>query len=822
MTDIRTYFYRTKKKQKHRTFLDPRKPPEHPGLRVPFFLMPTPGVDIDVGRKSAVRMTMAPYVFLDLRPPIRSSLVAYFRRNPTRCFESVSLDSALRTGLPRFEHRQAVVLDLLEQDRRIRLFLAWIRDVPTLQSQTTFCREILKKCYSLYSTTDSIHEVDSFYAFMHDTDIQLDPLCPQKTLFAHPVTTLLSLPSAVRVWETLQRPLLTSDDLYQTGFLLYLYKRLSVNITAQVLDRYGTSRLVWAHEVTLGLLQTKDSFRHFQTPTLRYEALYQNVLLWLPRSLGTQSLLTDAIHQQNDRIYVSCWERLQSEVIDLMAKYVGKLDQSVPPSPVAVKVCCICLEEVVPGGGLRLDCGHVFDRECIQKWSSLQKTCPLCRALFTLRAEMPSQWDEWIQLFPQNLNPQQMRAARNCVRSNCSVITGAGGTGKTEVVSVVVRYISWLFREQVLQARPVCLAPSGKAAEVLKRRLGSDGEACDISTIHSWILRPKAACIPTLFLDESSMAGLWITWHLLQCAKNAGVQSIILLGDPHQLPPVDHPGSLLDAVVAIGEPLVTVLSTNYRAATGLLGLLTHLRSVADHTQPRVQPEWFETPNSVLEILPNNSVDALHSTLLRHLQNSEPSSTRIIVSQKRPLIWASVLARPPEHSEFFRGLCQYYNPVPNREPGDFYVGDLVRSTTNVVASKSEPSGDSPGTLLVSNGSEGMILSVSPLVVKFAGRSWTQGPTNTAGIQKLFETLEWGMLSTVHKFQGSEAPTIVAVFLGTFVDHLTIQLLYTAASRAQSQLVLLIEQQTFDLYQTTPGHVGRNRHFMHRLLGRLTTL
>jgi ATP-dependent exoDNAse (exonuclease V) alpha subunit len=81
--------------------------------------------------------------------------------------------------------------------------------------------------------------------------------------------------------------------------------------------------------------------------------------------------------------------------------------------------------------------------------------------------------------------------------------------------------------------------------------------------------------------------------------------------------------------------------------------------------------------------------------------------------------------------------------------------------------------------------------------------------------MFEKLEWGSISTVHKFQGSEAHTIIAVFLGDFVDHNTIQLLYTAASRAKQRLVVIMEEKNLSLFCTRPGRVPRNTRFNQKL-------
>lgn len=57
-------------------------------------------------------------------------------------------------------------------------------------------------------------------------------------------------------------------------------------------------------------------------------------------------------------------------------------------SPVAVKkkpleTCSICLLGIrVERCSKKLECGHMFHKKCIKKWSNYNKSCPNCRDLF--------------------------------------------------------------------------------------------------------------------------------------------------------------------------------------------------------------------------------------------------------------------------------------------------------------------------------------------------------------------------------------------------------------------------------------------------------
>ena len=43
------------------------------------------------------------------------------------------------------------------------------------------------------------------------------------------------------------------------------------------------------------------------------------------------------------------------------------------------EACTICLEE--PDECIQLKCGHIFHKECINKWLPKNKTCPNCRKI---------------------------------------------------------------------------------------------------------------------------------------------------------------------------------------------------------------------------------------------------------------------------------------------------------------------------------------------------------------------------------------------------------------------------------------------------------
>ena len=191
----------------------------------------------------------------------------------------------------------------------------------------------------------------------------------------------------------------------------------------------------------------------------------------------------------------------------------------------------------------------------------------------------------------------------------CFVLKGYAGTGKTSVVSALVR--AW----EKLQQTCVLLAPTGRAAKVLARYSGYNA-----FTIHKWIYRQDSALQQTFSLaenkftnalfiiDEASMIGAdrdasafgsgSLLDDLVRYVYSGQGCSMLLLGDDAQLPPVGAGESkALDPVFLTGYGLHVATFTLTQVArqaldSGILRNATALRQqlAAGIYTPHITPD----------------------------------------------------------------------------------------------------------------------------------------------------------------------------------------------------------------------------------------
>ena len=419
----------------------------------------------------------------------------------------------------------------------------------------------------------------------------------------------------------------------------------------------------------------------------------------------------------------------------------------------------------------------------------------------------------------EGLSPDQQNALKQIVNgSNFIAVGGAGGTGKSELCSRIQRAAP--------SVKMLFLTPSGKAAENLKKRnlKAQTYHRQLVLSYHTETVLPSGGI---LVLDEASMINLWDLYFILKFAQDSGIQQVILLGDPYQLPPVQNCGTLFHTLFKIKASCTVMLTTNHRSSdyADLFELGSSLRQVMDRKKP-LTPEIFQNLPNVSFTLwtEEDQMETLLHQCLNSIEKMDSNQfhqhTRIITMRRTGMI----LYQKKQINTLTKATIQLltrFNPNRSSSNTMFYPGDLCMSTKNIVL-KNE--------LAVANGTEGLILSthyrqfpssyrLEALQVQLNHQTFDynrqQKGEKSDKIQRMMETLEHGAFTTTHKFQGSEQDHIIAIGSLKGLRGYSLELFYTQCSRPRKSLFILLHQKVFDLLRSNPHKPYYNPLFQKRL-------
>lgn len=201
------------------------------------------------------------------------------------------------------------------------------------------------------------------------------------------------------------------------------------------------------------------------------------------------------------------------------------------------------------------DCGLVIQNNCLYIHKTWYYETICLEKIKEILLQKPISID--IAMFFQQINTynlldMQKKASMSCLNSSFSIITGGPGTGKTYTAGCIVEAFATSFEKEHRKKPKILLsAPTGKAVSKLRESLIKLNKEntfyLESATLHS-LLHIKSSPIlikkyPTyldadlILVDESSMIDIRIMAYLLSSIPSH--TRLILLGDPHQLPPVE-------------------------------------------------------------------------------------------------------------------------------------------------------------------------------------------------------------------------------------------------------------------------------------------
>lgn len=353
------------------------------------------------------------------------------------------------------------------------------------------------------------------------------------------------------------------------------------------------------------------------------------------------------------------------------------------------------------------------------------------------------------------LNERQKAAVQLAVMAPLASITGGAGVGKTTVLAAVCAL------SEALGAQVYLLALSGRAARRIREATGRPAQ-----TIASWIRSVDAGLVPldtepTIAVDESSMLDLSTTYRLLRRLKRGC--RLLLLGDPGQLPPIGF-GLVFHAVVR--EPAIPQVElTEIMRQAASTGIPQVSRDIREGRVPRL-PDYRGLENGV-SFIECRQREIVHTILDVVNDLGGVDQCRIV---------GAVKSGPAGVKTINHAFHELLTPGKSHLHG-YAVGEPVIWLRN----------DYDLGLL--NGSLGVVVRAdTELAVE-----WEDEGEKTIDPARL-EDMDIAYAITTHKAQGSQFPrAVIPVCRSKILDR---TLLYTAVTRAQSQVVLVGDRDAYE--------------------------
>lgn len=403
------------------------------------------------------------------------------------------------------------------------------------------------------------------------------------------------------------------------------------------------------------------------------------------------------------------------------------------------------------------------------------------------------------------LSADQVSAVAGILENRVSLVSGGPGTGKTFTICCA---LATLLRANLVSPVDVVFtAPTGKAVNRLKaslaKALPAFGMAESAETIlnncqtihrllgataHGQFRRDHEHPVfaKTVIVDEASMIDLELLYRLLDAID--GGARIIIAGDHHQLFPI-NPGPVFSSLCFsfaqesphVELPYMATLETPHRHASGR-ELAALLGAIRERNAEAAAAQLATRTDEVLLI--------------------DPDETEDWRERLRDLVGDGFAGFSGETSvEAMLARQQDFRILTTSNRGPLGVDALNRFCAEALGRAAEGSADAPalGTpvmalqnrydLDIFNGDSGVVTmdaATRQPRLAFAG---AEGPAYVAPTR-----LRWtaAYAITVHKSQGSEYDTVVAILEDSPRMPLDRQLLYTAFSRARNRLIIIGKQ------------------------------
>ena len=363
---------------------------------------------------------------------------------------------------------------------------------------------------------------------------------------------------------------------------------------------------------------------------------------------------------------------------------------------------------------------------------------------------------------PYPLTDRQREAIEVALTRRVMVLAGYAGSGKTTSLRAICDIATDLGRDLQL------LALSGRAAQRMAEATGRPARTIAgflkaISDAKKTVLAPGSMVI----VDEASMIDLPTLWRIMRALGDA---SLVLVGDPAQLPPIGF--GLTFHVLCDAETVPAVVLDQVMRQKAESGIPAVAEAVRFGREPALSRFDGAAPGVFfLESTPEKVIEVITTIGKRLLATgADFGDTQIIAPVRSGPAGIDAMNRAFHRARLAASDGDFF---PGR--ADIAEGDPILWVRN----------DWDRELM--NGSMGRLHSV----IDGVGHATLDGKPYEL-TEADAEMIELAYAISVHKAQGSQWPrVIIPVFPSRLLDR---TLLYTAVTRAAEQVILVGDRQT----------------------------